>query len=145
MKKTIKSQIVIDLPDILKYFKIQEKILDYGKLMDFGFDDELGDYGKDFEKINEKLENIHFALKLLCFNLDYRKYAKFLHLTPHLYRGKEIYGKYITYWDFTKETDFTEEKVEFCINFIIESALKLQELNFFKTYLKENLVKIHSN
>ena len=104
-------------------------VFDFG-IKDFGFDDELGDYGKDFEKINEKLENIHFALKLLCFNIDYRKYAKFLHLTPHLYRGKEIYGKYIAYWDFTKETDFTEEKVEFCINFIIESALKLQEFDF---------------
>ncbi len=28
-----KSCIFIDLPDILKYFKIQEKILDYSKLM----------------------------------------------------------------------------------------------------------------
>ena len=41
-----------------------------------------------------------------------------------------IYDKYITLWVSVKERKFNEEQVEFCFNFIIESALKLQEFDF---------------
>ena len=88
---------------------------------------------------------MQFALKLLCFKIDYRKYKKYQILTPKLYRkhrGAEkkfnniVYDKFIPYWFNEKEREFTNEQVEFCFNFIIESALKLQEFDFeVKDYL----------
>ncbi len=98
---------------------------------DFEFDTNLfGNYIGGFEKIFNTLKEMQYSLKLLSFNIDIRKYARFLHLTPHLNPGKEIYDKYSVYWDFTKDKNFTEEKVDFCINFIIESALNLQDFDF---------------
>lgn len=110
-----------------------ESVFDFNDLheSDFEFDaDVSGNYEGGFEKLCNTLEDIQFVLKLLSFNIDIRKYAKFLHLTPHIHPGKDIYEKYSVYWDFTKDKNFTEEMVEFCINFIIESALKLQDFNF---------------
>lgn len=112
---------------------LMELIFDFDDLdeSDFEFDaDVSGDYEGGFEKLCNTLEEMHYALKLLSFNIDIRKYAKFLQLTPQLYPGKDIYDKYSAFWDPTKDKNFTEEKVEFCINFIIESALKLQDFDF---------------
>ena len=111
---------------------LMESIFDFDDIheSDFEFDAEVsGDYEGGFEKLCNILEEIQHKLKLLSFNIDIRKYAKFLQFTPHLGPGKDIYDKYTVYWDFTKDKNFNEEKVEFCINFIIESALKLQDFN----------------
>lgn len=88
------------------------------------------DLNSDLEKIVESMKEIQKTIKLLCLNIDYRKYSRFHLLTPRLFRGKEIYGKYNVYWYNVKERKFNKEQVEFCFNFIIESALKLQEFDF---------------
>lgn len=80
---------------------------------------------------------IQKVIKFLCLNIDYRKYAKFFLLTPKIFRAsilvnkdKRIYNKYNAFWDNVIEKKLNEDSVEFCFNFIIESALKLQEFDF---------------
>jgi len=88
------------------------------------------DLNSDHREIVKSLKEIQEIIKLLCLDIDCRKYEKFRLLTPIIFRGKEIYDKYNTFWLNIKERKFNEEQVDFCFNFIIESALKLQEFDF---------------
>lgn len=88
------------------------------------------DLTSDYREIAKSLKEIQEIIKMLCLDIDCRKYAKFRLLTPIIFRGKEIYDKYSTFWVSVKERKFNEEQVEFCFDFIIESALKLQEFDF---------------
>ncbi len=72
---------------------------------------------------------MQLALKLLSLNIDSTNYIKFRHLTPTLYHGKDIYGKYSVSWSFVNQNEFNQEQVNFCLDFIIDCALKLQEYN----------------
>lgn len=96
----------------------------------FAFADDNRKYKNEFDKLIKSIKEIQTALKILGFNIDYRKYIKFHLLTPMLFHGKDIYDKYDAFWSFEKKEAFTKEDVEFCFNFIIESALKLQEFDF---------------
>lgn len=87
-------------------------------------------FNNPLEKIGETVKEIQNILKPILFNFDMRKYIKFKHLTPRLYPGNEYYGKYNVYWTSHKDSDFSIEDVDFCLNFIIECALKLQEFDF---------------
>lgn len=64
-------------------------------------------------------------IKPLLFKFDYRKYLKFRYLTPDIFTlgGKPI-------WNLEHKRKFTSEGAEFCINFVIECALQLQEFDF---------------
>ena len=76
------------------------------------------------------VQKIQEVLKIILLNLDYRKYLKFRLLTP----DNVIYAKgvkFSTMWLSGRDKmDFKREDVEYCIDFIIESALKLQEFDF---------------
>jgi len=74
------------------------------------------------------IEALQEAVKFLSLGLDYRRYVKFRLLTPYVVRFGEKY-KVIG----TKRSPKwipTAEDVHFCIDFIIESALTLQEFDF---------------
>lgn len=88
------------------------------------------DVNRNLEGIFDYLEEIQKAIKLLCFNIDYRKYAKFRLLTPKLIFGNKFYDKYNIIWFNEEKSKFKKKNVEFCFNFIIECALKLQEFDF---------------
>ncbi len=64
-------------------------------------------------------------LKPLLFKFDYRKYSKFKYFTPDIFTlgGKPI-------WRHEDKRTFTLEGAEFCIDFVIECALQLQEFDF---------------
>lgn len=64
-------------------------------------------------------------LKPLLFKFDYRKYLKFKYLTPDIITlgGKPV-------WFHEDKRTFTSEGAEFCINFVIECAIQLQEFDF---------------
>ncbi len=112
-------------------FLIGEEIIKMGTY------DQDYDLEHDLEYIVNSLKEIQKAIKFLFLNIDYRKYAKFFLLTPRIFRGKtlvnedkRIYNKYNALWDYVIEKKFNDDSVEFCFNFIIESALKLQEFDF---------------
>lgn len=78
------------------------------------------------DKINNNFESFDTAFELISLGIDYKKHAKFKILTPRAHRhytGEyrlEIYG--------TK--NWSEENCQFLIDFVLESALKLQEFDF---------------
>ncbi len=80
--------------------------------------------------LKKTVQRIQEVLKIIILNLDYRKYIKFRLLTPdNVVYAKGV--KYSTMWLSRRDKmDFKKDDVEYCIEFVIESALKLQEFDF---------------
>jgi len=86
----------------------------------------LGDF---VDSIGESVEALREGVKILSLGLDYRRYVKFRLLTPHIERF--IGGKYnVVRVDRGQKGKPTTEDVQFCIDFVIESATALQEFDF---------------
>lgn len=80
------------------------------------------------DKVTESVEAMQEAMKLVSLGLDYRRYARFQLLTPHVHRtmGSEKYMIGHTSGTYSP----TADDGQFCIDFVIESALRLQEFDF---------------
>jgi hypothetical protein len=76
--------------------------------------------------VKESIEELRRAVKITCLGIDYKEYLKFKILTPIITRTiggnvhTEIMGK----------KKWTKENCQFCIDFVIDSSLKLQEFDF---------------
>lgn len=85
------------------------------------------------DKVRDSLEGIQKAIKIISFGIDYKKFVKFKLLTPSITRtmnGKhvaEIWGK----------KKWTKENCQYCIDFVLDSSLKLQEFDFNINELEE--------
>ncbi|WP_319542337.1 hypothetical protein [uncultured Pseudodesulfovibrio sp.] len=89
--------------------------------------DEFGSskLGNFVDKVKNSIEAMQGAVKILSFGIDYKRYARFNMIvpnvtwtidgTPHVYVNKE---------------KISEEEFNYAYNFIIESALKLQEFDY---------------
>lgn len=73
-------------------------------------------------KVKESLENINDVVKILVLGIDYKKYDKFRLLTPTVHRSG--FSGYSINRN-VKIVDLND--VHFCIDFVIESAVILQE------------------
>lgn len=88
------------------------------------------------DRVKESLEGIQGAIKIISFGIDYRKYVKFNLLTPSVTRKHD--GTYHAYQGWQKKK-LTKENCQYCIDFVIESTLKLQEFDFdVKELYEEN-------
>ena len=88
-----------------------------------------GDFGGFIEKVKESLTVLRDAVKILSLGLDYRRYARFRLLTPIVLRV--IGGKYVIQRiQRGSRGNPTTEDVRFCVDFVIESAIILQEFDF---------------
>ncbi len=78
------------------------------------------------DEVGESLKTMQKAIKILSFGLDYRKYTRFQLLVPYVHQTTD--GKYHGY----KKRDETPsiEEYDFCYNFIIESAIHLQDFDY---------------
>jgi len=86
----------------------------------------LGDF---IDKTKESVEALQEAVKILSLGLDYKRYARFRLLTPHVERVMN--GTYhIVRIQRGSRGLPTVEEVQFCIDFVIESAIALQEFDF---------------
>jgi hypothetical protein len=96
---------------------------------------DLGDF---VDKVKDSVEAMQRAIKILALGLDYRKYSKFKRLLPHI--SRTLSGKYIVQKGrLGKQEPADKEYIEFCINFIVESAIKLNEFDYeIKTSLQSN-------
>ena len=65
-------------------------------------------------------------LKIIAFGIDFNKYAKFRTIVPDVtcYVGGELEV------NFKGEETINQNEINFCLNFIIEVALKLQQFDF---------------
>jgi len=81
---------------------------------------------KDFvDKVKESIESMQNAIKILSLGFDYKKYSKFKLLTPYV---KIYYDERISTGDPAEK--ITMEDCEFCLNYVIESAIKLQDFDY---------------
>jgi hypothetical protein len=84
---------------------------------------------KDFvDKVTESIEAIQTAIKILSFGIDYKKYVKYKSIVSLVHVGISESGRIVSYKH--GEIKLSKEDLDFCTNFIVESALKLQEFDF---------------
>lgn len=83
--------------------------------------------GRFVDKVKESIESIQQAIKILSLGFDYKKYAKFKLLTPHViihYDGTH------NVLDTPSKISPTLEECKFCFDYVIESAIRLQDFDF---------------
>ena len=100
-------------------------------LIFYGIDWDTNNRNLNLNDLFSTVKAIQKILEPIVLNLDYRRYFKFWFLTPiYILTGKEYYDKYNIHWTTERDkNDFKKEDVEYCMNFIIESGLKLQEFD----------------
>lgn len=76
---------------------------------------------KEFESISKVFEGLQDALRILLLGLDFRRHVRFQRLTPHVYH---VMAKPSRRLAASKEGNPGD--AQFCIEFVIESALRLQ-------------------
>ena len=91
------------------------------------FSGEYDDVSAFADSVSGSIEEIQEALKLLSLGLDYRRYAKFRLLTPHIFGMPG--GTYRIQRVHHVKTHSSQD-CRFCYDFVIESALHLQEFDF---------------
>jgi len=96
-------------------------------------DDEIEELGLCLDDIVDSIDSLQDAVKILSLCLDYRRYAKFKLLTPAVVRRRSEEKKkfYVTRENRRGSKGKPSlEDVQFCIDFVIESAIVLQEFDF---------------
>jgi hypothetical protein len=80
-------------------------------------------------KVKESIEALQKAVKILSLGIDYRRYVEFRLLTPSI--SRTIDGTYhIHRIRYGSKGIPTVEDAQFCIDFVIESSITLQEFDF---------------
>ena len=93
------------------------------------FMDIRGNLGEFIDKVKEAIEALQDSVKILSLGLEYRRYAKFQLFTPIVLRMTG--GKYeIQRIERGSKGTPSAEDVQFCIDFVVESAIALQEFDF---------------
>jgi hypothetical protein len=87
---------------------------------------------------NNRFSEIERALKILALGIDYKRYAKFIQITPVVTR----IGEDNLYSELTRNIKFNPDNCLFCIDFVTETALKLQEFDFDDDDLYKNTFTI---
>jgi hypothetical protein len=75
---------------------------------------------------------MHAGMRVLMLGVDYRRFAKFERLTPRVFMTFGSAPNYtITDWTPPPHSAFerTEDDADFCIEFVVESALRLQDVD----------------
>lgn len=85
-------------------------------------------------QVKESIDGLQKAIKILSLGIDYKKFAKFNLLTPNI--QKTIGGKHIIQGLGNKK--WTKENCQYCIDFVLDSSLKLQEFDFDVNELIDN-------
>ena len=89
--------------------------------------DKLADF---VDHVKESIEAIQESVKVLSLGLDYRRYARFHLLTPIVLRLWAGEGKMNYNLSRISRIIPAKEDAQYCIDFVIESAVELQEFDF---------------
>lgn len=94
---------------------------------DYDISENANSKGRDFiKKININFKKLEKALEISLLGIDYRKFAKFKILTPEVVDTHN--DKYYT--KVTGNKNHNDNNCQYCIDFVIESALTLQSFDF---------------
>ena len=89
------------------------------------FDEKLSrveeQFKKSIEDMNEVVEVLQERMRLLSLGLDYRRYVTFRQLTPEVWHVLATPSRRIN-----NPPKITVEQLQFCIGFVIDTALQLQ-------------------
>lgn len=89
----------------------------------------VGELGRFVDVVKESIESLQIAVKILSLGIDYRRYTRFRLLTPSI--SQTMDEKYhIHRTQTSSQRILTSNDVQFCIDFVIESAITLQEFDF---------------
>lgn len=78
------------------------------------------------DKVKDSLDSMQKAVKIISFGIDYKKFVKFKLLTPIVTRMMN--GEHFAeVWEKKK---WTKENCQYCVDFVLDSSLKLQEFDF---------------
>ena len=96
-----------------------------------GHDEKFGE--RWFRDVSETMNRIRDVLKITALGIDYRKYAFFEYITPatNVYwgnGGREYRSMPKDYYE--SRFNLRASDCRFCIDFVIDSALKLQEFDY---------------
>lgn len=70
------------------------------------------------------------GMQVLSLGLDYQRYVKFRLLTPYVFRTYGNINYQVPPLEYTKETLPSVEKCRFCYDFVVTSAIHLQNFDF---------------
>lgn len=91
------------------------------------YDDQQGrKLGEFIDKVKNSIDGMQKAIKIISLGIDYKRYVKFKLLTPIITRT--IGGNQIA--EIWGEKKWTKENCQYCIDFVLDSSLKLQEFDF---------------
>lgn len=76
--------------------------------------------------VKDSIEHLQMMTKITGLGIDYRKFVKFKMLTPIVTR---VEGGPL-FMEISEMVKWDQGSCQFCINFVIESAIKLQEFDF---------------
>ena len=88
---------------------------------------------KWFKHTTQTVNSVREVLKITALGIDYRKYSLFNFITPHVIEGCDATG---TIYVSEKKDNFESTRnvciqdCQFCIDFVVDCALKLQEFDF---------------
>lgn len=82
---------------------------------------------KFVDAVKESIEAIQETVKILAFGFDYKKYVKFRLIIPE---SRWFMGGDIPKVSLPEDAKISQNDFDFCISYLIECALKLQEFDF---------------
>lgn len=90
-----------------------------------------------FKEISETTNELRDVAKITALGIDFKKYALFKAVTPHIIRfigdGYSIESEDLL----SERVNISDDLCNICINFVIDSAVKLQETDYdLSAYLK---------
>ncbi|QXP78808.1 MULTISPECIES: hypothetical protein [Winogradskyella] len=91
-----------------------------------GNDNGIGKLAEFIDKVKDSIEGLQRAVKITSFGIDYKEYVKFNILTPTVTR---FIGGNVD-CQIRGERKWTNENCQYCIDFVVKSALNLQEFDF---------------
>ena len=84
---------------------------------------------KQFEELWEELEEIQTSLRIVMLGFDYRKWARFISLTPSVYHYADGHREVLQRGT-PEDYEITREDVDFCVGFVVETALRFREFDY---------------
>jgi len=85
-----------------------------------------GDIGRFVDQVKESIDAMQSAIRILSLGLDYRQFIKFDLYTPTVYHTLSGTGM----MRHRGSSEVTQEECRFCIDFVIDSALQLQDNDY---------------
>jgi hypothetical protein len=82
------------------------------------------------DNVKKSIESLQEAVKIISLGLDHRRYVKFRLLTPYIVKHLDETYHIIPKGQRGSRGIPTVEDVQFCIDFVIESAVTIQEFDF---------------